>query len=197
MTKGALGSVCVAVWLGCFTAPTHGQQSVDCKNWNTNKFFEKATVENVTACINAGADLEARDKWKYTPLHLAAAFNQDPAVIEALLRAGADLEARDYWKRTPLHLAAAFNQDPAVIEALLKGGADLEARDDDKDTPLHEAARSTEDPAVIEALLKAGADLETRDKNGNRPLHAAGRTQQGSGGDRGPAQGRGRSGGAG
>ena len=85
MTKGALVSVCVAVWLGCFTAPAHGQQSVDCKNWNTNKFFKKATVEEVTACINDGADPNA-----VTPLHWAAGYTEDPAAIEALLKAGAD-----------------------------------------------------------------------------------------------------------
>ena len=119
MTKGALGSVCVAAWLGCFTAATQGQQSVDCKNWNTNKFFEKATVEDVTACISDGADPNA-----VTPLHLAAWSTEDPAVIEALLKAGANLEARGDNRKTPLHLAAWSTEDPAVIEALLKAGAD-------------------------------------------------------------------------
>ena len=63
-----------------------------------------------------------RNTW--TPLHLAAMANENPAVIETLLKAGAVLEARDKWKNTPLHYAARYNENPAVIETLLKAGAD-------------------------------------------------------------------------
>ncbi|MDE2757944.1 MAG: ankyrin repeat domain-containing protein [Acidobacteriota bacterium] len=73
--------------------------------------------------------LEERDGFGRTPLHVAAWFNKNPAVIEFLLKAGADLEARDPDGDTPLHLAAWFNDNPAVIEALLKAGADREVRD--------------------------------------------------------------------
>ena len=140
----------------------------ECEPWNTRLYFRTATVESVTACLGDGADPNARDKFRSTPLHLAATRNQNPAVIEALLRAGADPNAREHWKRTPLHEAAAINQNPAVIEALLRAGADLQAQDDDldpwkrtKETPLHKAARSNKNAAVIEALLRAGADART------------------------------------
>ena len=66
----------------------------------------------------------ARDKSKNTPLHDAAEFTEDLAVIEALLKAAAAPTARDDDKDTPLHFAAFNNQDLAVIEALLKAGAD-------------------------------------------------------------------------
>ena len=71
------------------------QPAPDCGQWNTHKYFQKATVESVTACLKAGANLKARDESKSTPLHLAAWANENPAVIETLLKAGAVLEARD------------------------------------------------------------------------------------------------------
>ena len=172
-----LFGVLFGVWLGCFTA--EAQPVVDCKKWNTKKFFRKATVEDVTACINAGADLDARDGgfWsdcsKCTPLHRAAMHNENVAVIEALLKAGADVKARNKYKSTPLHRAAMHNENVAVIEALLKAGADPMARDKLKDTPLHDAARFNENPAVIEALLKAGADLSALNDDGRTPLSLA------------------------
>ena len=85
--------------------------------------------------LDAGADLKARDKDGETPLHRAAGFNENPAVIEALLDAGADLKARDRLGVTPLHWAAGFNESLAIITALLDAGADLKARDKDGETP--------------------------------------------------------------
>lgn len=84
-------------------------------------------VDLVADVHNIG--LEERDKFGRTPLHVAAWFNNSPAVIRALLDLGANLEAKDPAGNTPLHLAAWFNDTPAVIEALLEAGADRDARD--------------------------------------------------------------------
>ena len=66
----------------------------DCEEWNTPEFFETATVEDVTACLAAGADVNARTEDGYTPLHHAAWGNVNAAVVEALLDAGANAAAR-------------------------------------------------------------------------------------------------------
>ena len=73
--------------------------------------------------MQPGLDLEARSDNKWTPLHLAAQSNDNPAVVQALIAAGADLEARNDYKETPLHLAKEYNGNPAVREALLAAGA--------------------------------------------------------------------------
>ena len=153
---------------------------VDCTRWNAKEYFQEATVESVTACLEAGAAPMARDKRKNTPLHYAAGYNKNPAVIEALLKAGADPMARggpmarDKWKDTPLHYAAKYNKNPAVIETLLKAGADPMARGGQVEyTPLHYAAGYNKNPAVIETLLKAGAEVNAGGSIENTPLHSA------------------------
>ena len=62
--------------------------AVNCEGWNTRGFFNAATVEAVTACLAAGADVAAHDARDYTPLHYAARDNENLAVVEALLAAG-------------------------------------------------------------------------------------------------------------
>ena len=89
----------------------------------------------MTDCLASGADIKARDEDGETPLHRAARFNENPAVIAALLDAGAEIEARNEDGHTPLHRAARLNKNPAVIAALLDAGADPEARDEAGKTP--------------------------------------------------------------
>ena len=68
--------------------------AANCAGWNTEDFFKTATPGSVNACLKTGANPNARDKWGYTPLHLAALYNKNPAVARALLKAGADPVAR-------------------------------------------------------------------------------------------------------
>ena len=152
---------------------TKVQAAPDCRQWSTEEYFKTATVDSVTTCLEAGADPNAWTKWKLTPLHYAAASNENPAVIQTLLKAGADPKARDEDKNTPLYDAARYNRNPGIIEALLKGGADASA--DLKWTPLHEAVVINENPGVIEALLRGGADPRARDNWKYTPLHWAAR----------------------
>ena len=80
---------------------TDATPAVDCADWNSKKYFQAAAVEDVTDCLTSGADIKARDEDGETPLHWAARFNENPAVIAALLDAGADPEARDEAGKTP------------------------------------------------------------------------------------------------
>ena len=73
---------------------SRAQPVASCKGWNTEGYFESATIEQVTACLQAGVDLKARHDSGFEPLHRAAARTDHPEVIKALLAAGADLKAR-------------------------------------------------------------------------------------------------------
>ena len=61
----------------------------DLRTWNTVRFFGRATVQDMQACLEAGADPNARDDYWKTPLNLAVRFNENPAIAQLLLDAGA------------------------------------------------------------------------------------------------------------
>ena len=76
-----------------------------CATWNTRGFFGSATLARVIDCLNAGAEVDARDEYGHTPLHYAARSNDNSAVITALLDAGADATIRNGFGDTPWDLA--------------------------------------------------------------------------------------------
>ena len=167
-----------------------GVAGVSCAEWNTQAYFETATVEDVTACLDTGADPAATNDAGVTPLHWAAWSNESPAVIQTLLAAGADLEVRNEEGGTPLQNAAWNNENPAVIETLIAAAAELEPRDEYGFTPLHRAALNNENLAVLKVLLAAGADPVAPNNDGIAPLPKCGLEQRESGGDRNPDRGR-------
>ena len=166
--------VCLLIWLVVTTIsaiPVWAEST--CETWNSWEFFRLATVEDVETCMHDGSDLDARDKYRWTPLHHAASSNVNPDVIIRLLDLGARLEARTERGFTPLHVAAGNNANPGVTTRLLDLGAELEARAEDGSTPLHTAAALNSSPGVIAMLVELGADLETRTEVGSTPLHIA------------------------
>ena len=79
----------------------------------------------VKALISAGADVNARGPFGYTPLHCAAAQG-DGAAASLLLASGAQADTRDANGMTPLHVAAQTN-NVAVIQALLESACQINA----------------------------------------------------------------------
>ena len=167
------------VSLGVMASAAFASDQTPCNWWNEvpGLFFEQATLADVSRCLEAGADVHARQtsfgRLDDTPLHEAAANSNNPEVIETLLKAGADVHARDSFGDSPLHEAASENDNPAVIEILLEAGADVNALGINEQTPLHAAAGSNDNPAIIEVLLEAGADVNAgrREGIGTTPLH--------------------------
>ena len=82
----------------------------NCKDWNKEKFFESAAVEQVRACLSAGEDPNKPDLHGLTALHRAAQETGDPAVIEALLDAGADPRVFSVIGRLPWDFARKNDQ---------------------------------------------------------------------------------------
>jgi ankyrin repeat protein len=113
--------------------------------------------------IENGAEVDARDIYKRTPLHWAAQFGRE-GVAACLIRAGADVDARGSTKDTPLHWAAREGH-ASTLSLLLKRGAHIDVQDRDGHTALHFAAWRAR-TALIPLLLDCGANPNLEDRYG-------------------------------
>lgn len=118
----------------------------------------------VEQLIEAGANVNADDSLKRTPL-FAAVFCNHPQAVNLLIDRGSDINARDFSGLSPVHAAVVVGAMDAV-KALIAKGANLDIQNTAGRTPLHLAA-ATNQIAMVELLLEHGANAQVHDKNGN------------------------------
>ena len=93
--------------------------------------FERTPLHTTTdyevaaVFVAAGLDVNVRDRYGRTPLHIAAA-DGNKALVQFLLDAQADFTLRDKQGKTPLHLAASYHHND-IVEQLRQRGAVLES----------------------------------------------------------------------
>ena len=126
--------------------------------------------------IEHGADINAQDKDKITPLY-AACYLGKAEMAWVLLRRGAkaNSDANAILGQTLLHRVASgicgFGYIVTFItELLLENGADVNAQDKENTTPLHLASYfGSVEVSVV--LLKHGANANTKRRLGRTPMH--------------------------
>jgi uncharacterized protein len=131
-----------------------------------------ATVDaNCTALttnlLDAGASVDARDRFGARPLSHAARFGH-LAMVELLLARGAPINARNLAGATALFVAVE-GDNKAVAQRLIERGADVNLTGRSGLTPLAAAAYRGND-AVVEHLLNHGADDHVADHTGKLPI---------------------------
>jgi ankyrin repeat protein len=130
-------------------------------------------LPTVQACIQMGADVNARGEYGYTPL-IHAARGGYKNIVECLIAHDADVNSCDNQDDTPLLLASAAGHT-GIVAHLLLYGANVEARNTVNMTPLMLAAQRGKE-SVVDALILGGANRKAKDPKGRTAVQFA--TQQ-------------------
>ena len=99
--------------------------------------------ECIDLLVKHGADINAANMWKITPITIAMLKNHQGIVKELLKRDDIDVNGKDEEGRTLLTMAISDLSDPTVFEFikfLIEKGADPTLTDVDDDTCLHRLA---------------------------------------------------------
>ncbi|WP_257282218.1 ankyrin repeat domain-containing protein [Endozoicomonas sp. ISHI1] len=173
-----------AFYRGCFRGDLDQLEKSLAEGVNVNAALDDFTAlmlasilghkDIVERLINAGANLNARNKNGATALFMAAQENNTDCV-KILIEAKADLNARTMDGATPL-LIAAKKGHTDIVKLLIEAKADLNARIKDGATALFIAAQRGR-TVIVKILIEAKADLNARTKDDATPLFIA--TQKG------------------
>jgi uncharacterized protein len=111
----------------------------------------------VTRLIDTGADINARDGYERTPLHVATYCGRHD-VIAVLARAGADLGAKERDRYDAVTIAAVAD-DVATLRVLIDLGASAKLVTSRHDGTALIAAAHLGHDEVVKLLIRAGAPL--------------------------------------
>jgi len=123
-------------------------------------------------------DVDVRDHYDQTPLHLAA-YHGLLGVTRTLVERNAAINVRDSSGNTPLYRSMEYwflmpesTQDGrvGVAKFLLEHGADPDAKNAGHLTPLHQASYYGSVKGV-RLILEHGANIHARNEAGQTPLH--------------------------
>jgi ankyrin repeat protein/tetratricopeptide (TPR) repeat protein len=118
--------------------------------------------------LAAGAKTDIQDKWKQTPLTMAAC-NKDMVSFRELLPKSRIDQATPHGG-TALHYACGYGHLPMIRE-LIAAGADVNSTArGQKRTPLMSACDEWPHPYIVGPLIKAGASINLQDVNGKTAL---------------------------
>jgi len=132
------------------------------------------SLEVLKLLLRRGADGNACNKWRETPL-LIAANNGHKAAVEALLKSGANPSLCSEAGWSALTFAAHKGYDD-IVTLLLNARAPVNCRViEDLSTPLHKACAGNKSGhlSAVKQLLKGGADVHALNKWRETPLLTA------------------------
>ncbi len=116
-------------------------------------------------CLLANkADLEAKNRYSQTAMHIAAQRNNQE-VVKMLLEAGASVDVQDRNGYSPLWYSIAYYNNNKITPLLIEKSKNLNAKTKYGQTYLTTAAQYGRD-AIVKTLIEKGVSVDTPDKNG-------------------------------
>ena len=120
--------------------------------------------------LEKGADLEARDDYYVTPLHVAAELG-DSRTAALLIARGAKTNSRDCYNQTPLHAALL---DPRGTPAGTNSTTEVSSDARTFDTSIACIDTKTGGRSeTVHCLIQSGANIDAQDYRCQTPLHYA------------------------
>lgn len=110
---------------------------------------ESGNYKALKEAISKGADVNQKDKYEKTALHVCALEDYDE-LAELLISSGADINTLSKWGDTPLHIACACGSMD-TIKLLLAKGANATIRNNDGFLPSDMAAKEGH-PEIVKLL---------------------------------------------
>jgi ankyrin repeat protein len=133
---------------------------------------ERGGPETIRILLQAGANVNARDKFQASSLDLAA-WRGKKEVVDLLLDAGACIPSGGREARY-LFSEAASHGLGRLFDAVAKAGGDPTFKLSNGGTLLHSAA-SGDSIQILDILIAKGLDINLKDNYGWMPLHYAAR----------------------
>ena len=98
------------------------------ENFLNEDWWRTATVEDVKAEIDAGADVNVKNEYGETVLMNKTSVE----IAELLIKSGADVNLQDKKGKTALF----YQYKPEIVQMLINAGADVNVKDEDEQTAL-------------------------------------------------------------
>jgi ankyrin repeat protein len=141
-------------------------------NKNRNTPLHEAILQNdpsaVQSLIDQGADINAQNKQRETPLMKACKSNKTSIdIIWYLLQAGADPNIQDKQMDIPIRFCLGNMEQ---LHLLVEAGSDVNHRDQYGYTLLHFCAKEGGKIDDLAYLLEVGSDVNAQDNAENTPL---------------------------
>ena len=141
VVRHARNNIVIAITICSFLiiVPICSPKAAKLRGTALHEAAKEGDIANAVLLLKYGADINALDECRRTPLYFAIDNNRMP-MVKFLLKKGADVNPplSVVVPSTPLHLAIA-KKDPKLVEMLLEKNAMVDREDRDSFTPIESA----------------------------------------------------------
>ena len=153
------------------TKDSVNEKDRDGRGWLSNAIVWIPEVDVLKGLLNLGADVNAADQRRWTPLHFAAQ-ERHAEIAKLLIQNGAAVDPVDKFGNTPLGNATYGQGGLEVMRILMEAGADPKRKNEYGSSPMDQATQTgdteklailqivAEPPAVASVVLEEPAPVE-------------------------------------